>query len=212
MKRLVFNAPFQPFIHRWSEFTTALENEGDAATKDHLILLHKTLEAELKDVITAKQDFIANQVITFEHLYTIFVPGSSIYTREWGRDCASKLAQGNYFEHPKYGKCFGVNSQKVNWDGDKFGYENVQHLILAYAGTMKIEDLSAFPLEFHPDEKKVRNRLTARGKLFEQYHGYHYKHYKGFGIGKNMCGQDIKVTVDSRIIIVSQTSHTFLLR
>jgi hypothetical protein len=201
LNRLVFTAPFQPFIHRWSELTEAIDEEKDELTKEHLSLLHKTLEAELKDVITAKQDYIANKVITFEHLYTIFVPGSSIYTREWGRDCASKLTQGNYFEHPKYGPCFGVNSQSVNWDGDRFGYNGTQHLILSYAGTVKIQELDVFPLEFHPDEKKVRSRLITRGKLFEQYHGYHYKQYKGFGIGKNMCGQDIKVTVDSRIII-----------
>lgn len=62
-------------------------------------------------------------------------------------------------------------------------------------------DLSAFPLEFHPNSKKIRSQLILRGKAFERYHGCHYKSYKGFAIGKNMCGQDIKVTVDSRIII-----------
>lgn len=201
LKRLVFQAPFTPFIHRWSELKKAIEVEKDATTKEHLLLLHKHLETELKEIITARDDYIANKVITFDHLYTIFVPGSSIYSQEWGRDCASQFKQGNYFEHPKYGPCFGINTQKVNWDGDKFGYESTQHLILAFAGTMKIEGLNAFPLEYHSNEKKIRSQLIKRGKLFEQYHGYHYKAYKGFAIGKNMCGQDIKVTVDSRIII-----------
>jgi hypothetical protein len=201
LKRLIFTAPFNPFVHRWSQLTKALTEQEDPETKEHLELLHKVLEAELKDTIAAKHDYIKNKVITFEHLWTIFQPGSTLYTEEWGRDCGSKFSSGSYFEHPKYGPCYGVNTQKVDWDGDKFGYAGAQHLILAFGGTMQIAALEAFPLEFHPEQKKIRAKLLKRGKLFEHYHGYHYKAYKAFAIGKDMCGRDIKVTIDSRIIM-----------
>lgn len=201
LKRLVFQAPFSPFIHRWTELSKALDHEKDTETKKHLQLLYTTLQAELNDLIAAREDYIKNKVITFDHLFIIFIPGTTIYSQEWGRDCASKFSQGSYFEHAKYGPVYGVNTQKVNWDGDKFGYENAQHLIRAFAGTMKIEDLDAFPLEFHSEHKKITSQLIKRGRLFEHYHGYHYKYYKAFAIGKNMYGCDIKVTVDSRIII-----------
>lgn len=201
LKRLIFQAPFNPFVHRWTEFTNALDQQEDEETRKHLQLLYKTLEAELKDTIAAKNDYIKNKVITFEHLWTIFQPGATLYTEEWGRHCGSKFSNGNYFDHPKYGPCYGVNCQKVDWDGDKFGYASSQHLILAFGGTMQISALDAFPLEFHPEQKKIQALLLKRGKLFEYYHGYHYKAYKAFAIGKNMCGQDIKVTVDSRIIM-----------
>ena len=164
-------------------------------------MLYSTLEEELKDILAAKNDYIKNSVITFDHLWTIFQPGSTLYTEEWGRDCGSKFASGNYYEHPKYGPCYGVNSQKVDWDGDKFGYAPCQHFILAFSGTMQISDLEAFPLEFHPEQKKIQAQLLKRGKQFEMYFGYNYKSYKGFGIGKDMNGRDIKVTVDSRIIM-----------
>ncbi|KUJ17445.1 P-loop containing nucleoside triphosphate hydrolase protein [Mollisia scopiformis] len=201
LKRLIFQAPFNPFVHRWTEFTNALDQQEDEETKKHLELLYKTLEAELKDTIAAKNDYIKNKVITFEHLWTIFQPGATLYTEQWGRDCGSKFSNGNYFDHPKYGPCYGVNSQKVEWDGDRFGYASCQHLILAFGGTMQISALDAFPLEFHPEQKKIQASLLKRGKLFEHYHGYHYKAYKAFAIGKDMCGRDIKVTVDSRVII-----------
>jgi hypothetical protein len=201
LKRLVFQAPFNPFVHRWAEFTAALDKQDDGETKKHLNLLHSTLEAELKDIIASRNDYIKNKVITFEHLWTIFQPGSTLVSEEWGRECGSKFVSGSYVEHAKYGPCYAVNSQKVDWDGDKFGYAHAQQLILAFGGTAAIESLDTFPLEFHPDGKEVRAALVKRGKLFEHFHGYHYKAYKGFAIGKNMCGQDIKVTVDSRVII-----------
>jgi hypothetical protein len=201
LKRLIFQAPFNPFIHRWNEFLDAIDGQQDDETRAHLQLLHDTLHTELRDLITARADYIANKVITYEHLFTIFIPGASIYTSEWNRDCAAKFKQGAYCQNQKYGPCYQITCQKINWDGEKFGCENTTKLIPQFAGTMKIGDMPAVPLEFHPDHKKIRAQLIKRGKLFEQYHGYHYKAYRGFAIGKNMCGEDIKVTVDSRIII-----------
>lgn len=157
----------------------------------------------MKDIIAAKVDFIKNKVITYEHLWTVFQPGSTLFSEEWGRECGAEFLSGKYTEHPKYGPCYAVTTQKVDWDGDRFGYARGQQLIPAFAGTMPISSLNTFPLEFHPEESKIRGALLKRGKLFEQYCGYHYKAYRGYAIGKNMCGQDIKVTVDSRIMYVS---------
>ncbi|KAL2067513.1 hypothetical protein VTL71DRAFT_1938 [Oculimacula yallundae] len=201
LNRLIFQAPFNSFVHRWTQLVAALEEQEDGETKDHIQLLYTVLEAELRDTIAAKADYIKNKVITFEHLWTIFQPGTTLYSEEWGRHCGSKFSNGSYYEHPKYGPCYGVNTQKVDWDGDKFGYASNQHIILAFGGTRPIASLEAFPLSFHPEQKKIKAELLKRGKLFEHYHGYHYQAYKAFAIGKDMCGNDIKVTVDSRVII-----------
>lgn len=164
-------------------------------------MLFAVLKVELTDIISARLDYIKNKVITFEHLWTIFVPGTTLYSAEWNRDCGSRFKSSSYFEHPKYGNCFGISAQKVDWDGDKFGYATAQNLILEFPGTMSISSLDTFPLEYHPEQEKVSSDLFKRGKLFESYHGYHYKSYKAFAIGKNKCGDDIKVTVDSRIVM-----------
>lgn len=60
---------------------------------------------------------------------------------------------------------------------------------------MSISALDAIPIQFHPEQKKIRAQLLKTGRLFESYQGYHYKAYKSYAIGKNMCGQDIKVTI-----------------
>ncbi|CAG8971148.1 hypothetical protein HYALB_00010123 [Hymenoscyphus albidus] len=192
LKRLEFGAPLNPFVHRWSELKSALAAETHEETKSHLQLLYSILEAELKDIIAARNDHIENQVITFSHLWTIFQPD---------RRCALKFTQGDYTKHPKYGPCYSLAGQRVDWDGDRFGYAHTQHLIPSFGGTLPISELEVFPLEFHPNQRKIRAKLIKRGKVFEKYHGYHYQSYKAFALGKNHCGQDIKVTVDSRIII-----------
>jgi hypothetical protein len=79
LQRLVFSAPFQPFVHRWTKLVDVLETTTDEATRAHLKLFHKVLHEELKDAIAAKNDLVANGVITFEHLWTIFEPGVLVY-------------------------------------------------------------------------------------------------------------------------------------
>ena len=72
--------PLDPFIHRWTSFTRALDEE-EGLPKAHLLLLRKTLEVELKDLISAKEDVIMNNVNTFNRLYPINQPGSTIYSQ-----------------------------------------------------------------------------------------------------------------------------------
>jgi hypothetical protein len=200
LARLTFQEPFKPFVHRWEQLTQAIENEQDETTKSHLNLLYNTLKAELKETIAAKDDFIINKVITYEHLWTIFQPGCTVHTVEYGRDCGVKFSQGQYIQHPRYGPCFQLTCQKIDWDGEKFGYSNETPLISGFVGTKPITELEAFPLEFHPEVVAITNKLVTRGKLFEHYHGYHYKSYKGTAIAMTPCGP-VKVIVDSRIII-----------
>src|SRR4051794_129532 len=33
-----FSAPFEPFVHRWSEFKNQVDEEADSETKEHLLL------------------------------------------------------------------------------------------------------------------------------------------------------------------------------
>lgn len=201
LNRFVVRAHFEPFVHRWEAFKKAIDEQEDGETKQHLQLLHKVLQEELKDVIAAKEDYITNKVITYDHLWTIFQPGCTVYSNEWGRDCGARFNQGSYYDHPKFGPVYGLNTQKLDWDGDKFGYSAGQHVVPAFAGTMPIANLEAFPLEFHPNQKEITAKLLKRGKLFEHYHGYHYKAYSSYAIGQDMCGNPIKVTIDSRIIM-----------
>jgi hypothetical protein len=164
------------------------------------MLLYTTLKQELKETIAAKDDFIANGVITYEHLWTIFQPGCNIYSVEDCRDYATKFVQASYVEHQKYGPSYQLQCSKVDWDGEKFGYATKYTLVPGFLGTKPITQLQSFPLEFHPDCELVTERLIARGKLFEHYQGYHYKAYKGIAIMQTRCGP-AKVNVDSRIII-----------
>lgn len=70
LKRLTFEAPFKPFIHRWFELLEYMKRPDlDIKTKEHLVILHDILQYEIGDSIKAYEDYVLNGLITFEHLW-----------------------------------------------------------------------------------------------------------------------------------------------
>ncbi|KAI0420248.1 P-loop containing nucleoside triphosphate hydrolase protein [Xylaria grammica] len=212
LSRLIFSAPFRPFVHRRLQLIEALNNEQDEETKSHLELLKHILDRELKDVISATDDYTKSKVVTYEHIWTIFQPGCMVYASRFGKPVAVRLVSGNFIEHQHLGPCFQLKCDRVDWDGSRFGYDVSPHFITAFEGTVPITELECFPLSYHPDEKGVKEKLIARGRQFEILAGYHYKSYKGRAVQTTRFGPTM-ITVDGRIIIDSnahKASNTHL--
>lgn len=174
LDRLVFNEPFEPFVHRWSELQEAVEEEKDPLTRTHLGLLRKLLSEELKDTIKALEDYVRQGVTTFEHVWTIFHPGCTVYTRSGGVPTALSFYSGAY-ESGQCGKYYELTLEPIGWNGTAFGRGTERVAIYSFSGTRQIKDLSGCPLSFHPDKDSIRAALVSRGRKYEELAGYHYK-------------------------------------
>ncbi|KIV83242.1 hypothetical protein, variant [Exophiala sideris] len=212
LNRLVFQAPFHPFGHRWNQFAEMLERDDfeEPIAKEHLQLLHDVLFEELKNAIAAKSDLVKNNVIDFEHAWTIFEPGTLIYSVSDGKECVFKLTSSQTAMDQRRGLRFlALNVWAVDWDGTKFGKNEAQLANYEFPGTNAITSLRAYPLEFHPQREQLIKRLTMRGKLFERFAGYHYQAYQGVALGYGRCGM-IRHNIESRIIIDCEAHNRFL--
>lgn len=193
LDRLTFDAPFQPFVHRWERLVEAKEATSDVETKEHVELLFNTLETELKDTIKVKNDLVSHGVCTFEHVWTIFEPGDYVFTIQDSAESALQLQSADYRD-TRCGKAYSLSSDEVDWDGENFGRNRTTLNIYKFSGTLPISQLGVYPLKYHSDEAKLKERLIARGRVFEELHGYHYKNYTGVAIGDGAFGP-IKYTV-----------------
>lgn len=54
----------------------------------------------------------------------------------------------------------------VVWTGEKSGLKYIPYYIPKSEGTARIETLSALPLDFHPDEKRIIIKAVECGRLF----------------------------------------------
>ncbi len=174
LERLVFEAPFEPFVHRWGDLLKFMKRNHEELTTKHIDLLHSILKEELKDTIKAFEDYVAHGVITFEHLWTIFQPGSVVVSRYSGTVSAYEFVSGS-FEETQCGKAYQLELHCIDWSGENFGRYTERVNLYEFKGTKSISSLAAFPLAFHPEKRAMRQRLISRGRKWEELAGYHYK-------------------------------------
>ncbi|KAK7192864.1 hypothetical protein DPSP01_013159 [Paraphaeosphaeria sporulosa] len=206
LKRLEFEAPFEPFVHRWAKLCTFRERTDlDDITRQHIELLYDVLREELKDVIKSFQDYVEKGVVTYEHAWTIFQPGDIIFSSSHkGAPMALKLRRGKYIE-TQCGNAYQLTAEAVDWNGSHFGRSIEQINIWEFLGTTKIVGLAALPLSFHPQKKEIREILVQRGKAFEELAGCHYKEYDGFAVTWDKEGKEVLTNCSGRIIVDSDT-------
>lgn len=212
LERLVFRAPLHPFVHRWNRLLELLEQDDfeDPLAREHLQLFHDVLYGELKNAIAAKVDLVRNGVVTFEYLWTIFEPSTLVYSARDNKECVFKLNSAqSAFDQRAGMEYLSLDVWSCDWDGTKFGRNNTDLKNYQFAGTTPISSLAAFPLEFHPDKRQLKETLTARGKLFERFAGYHYQAYRGVALGYGRCGM-IRHNIESRVIIDCEAHDRFL--
>ncbi|KAJ5823227.1 ATPase AAA-type core [Penicillium robsamsonii] len=201
LQRLEFESPFPPFVHRWEAITKLRDEEQDSTTKAHVELFYRIMDEELRDVIDRKRDLVAKGVITHDLVWTILEPHDVVLSSSDGALRAYLLESEDEPPESDY-----FTAEYVMFDGSKFGYSSTGFMVPKFAGTLPITSLPIFPLKCHPEKDVVRQLLTARGKKWEEYKGYHFKSYEeaststdSEGRGDNLSGT--KYSVKSRVII-----------
>lgn len=212
LQRLEITSPFRPFVHRWEEITKLRDEEQDPTAKAHVDLFYRIMDGELRDMINRKNDLVAKGVITHELAWTILEPQGVFLSSSDGalRAYLSTQASAGYelLQHDY------LEVEYVEFDGSKFGYKYTEFTIPHFAGTIPITSLPIFPLEYHPEKDTVQEVLTARGKKWESYKGYHFKSYEDPSTSTSSKSQDnnlgdTKYHVERRVIIDTEAYKLF---
>ena len=204
-KDITVDKPFRVLFHYRRELEEAgkeLDWSSDAA--QHLELLLDFIDEEFKDTIEESENLVEQGMINYEHLWTIFRPGTTIYAPVFGQPRAFTLNNYSYSCNPP-GLALGMDY--VDFDGDDMGTRSSSRLVPAFSGSQKISDLSAFPMEWHPAKEEVKQQLITRGRQWEQLAGMHFRQYKGIALDyTGDCGIQ-RYNIDGRVVIDTKTYH-----
>ncbi|KAF2768952.1 P-loop containing nucleoside triphosphate hydrolase protein [Teratosphaeria nubilosa] len=213
LKRLEFSGRFEPLIHRWHQLNTAItalkehqRADAEAASDNeirikHAELLHDLLTKEFKETIEASTDLIGQGVMTYEHLWTLFQPGSSVYSKQQGQDRIFRMHSSKYGTDRNGNPVYWLTCQYVDYDGTRWGTQKLNMSISSFEGTRPITNLPTLPLDFHQDKAGVIARLTERGGKVEKLAGSHYRAYNGIGWRLNNMGGKDKYTIKGRVVL-----------
>lgn len=181
LDELIFDAPFAPFFHRWDDFSKAVKEEQDPRTKSHLQLLYDALDSELQKPIQRHNDLVRSKAIDFELLWTLFTPGTLMYSHDEGHDRLYETSDCEYWQDLS-GMKFTVRCDMIDWDGEKFGKVTLSENISKFRGTRKITTLPSYPLKFHAKAEEIKKKCIERGTRFQELSGVNCKDYKGTAI------------------------------
>jgi len=209
LKRLEFEAPFQPFVHRWTELVKYREREDlDEKTKEHLTLLYDILKYEIGESIKSFEDYVRNGVVSFKHLWMVMQPGKPVISSYKGPHSAFELMETEYMTN-NCGNFLRLRCDCVDYSGKNFGRYQESIDIPEFIGTKKITGLNVYPLAFHADKEELVQKLTKRGEVFESLAGHHYKSYSGKAITWDREGNEVPIQVSGRIIVDIDSFNRF---
>lgn len=128
-----------------------------------------------------------NGEITFDSLWAILPPNELLFTIDQLseprvlRFLYSYVVQKDKDSSDEVYLAIICNS--VDYNGHRFGTTHPETLTIKdFPGSKKIAELEVFPLQFHPEQEKVRQRLIERGQKRIHIQKRRLHNYKGHGL------------------------------
>ena len=175
-------SPFINFVWRWDSLTracTPIDDDSDGmrnAREDltQIMTLVKKSPA-LEPYFKARDSMMANKTIRYEYLWTIFAPGTKVYSRPFLSDLQMfEVMTCNPPSDALGGvpKTFDVWCSAFDWDGSRFDKYEYQFTFNKFDTERAVDSLQIFPTTYFRDETgkqdddKVRQELIQRGRDF----------------------------------------------
>jgi hypothetical protein len=167
----------------------------------HLELLIQYLEEAYQSTSELLTSLLSHRKISYNLLWAWFKPGTLVYMT-----CPStglpRCVRYSFGEEKKTARgidCFEINGHYFDFDGEVFGESTETLQIEIFRGSRRIENLPAYPLEYHLDQE-IRSRLVLSGQKFVSLMGCHHRQYQGSMFVPHK-GQLMKHHVNSRVMV-----------
>jgi hypothetical protein len=167
-------------------------------------LIIDAVSRDFGETLKELDQLLARKEITYNLLHTLFIPGSLVVAQcidtklprifrltSIGREGRVLECESIDFadEHPPTFDVAHVYSERPKYrDEYKVGKVKTKIILHDFEGTIKITDLAAYPIMFHPNETKLREQLARRGKKWLDLIGVHHMQYDGPGFVRSPNG------------------------
>ncbi|KAH0369506.1 P-loop containing nucleoside triphosphate hydrolase protein, partial [Aureobasidium melanogenum] len=210
-KDIALTQPCRLFYHYFDEIKAHGEKfEAGSEAAEHYQVLLNHIQEEFGETIQEADNLREQNVMSYQHLWTVFKPQTIAFARVLGQVQAFRVLDSNY----QCGQCprLNIQLQQVDFDGKRFGHRGEQIAIPAYLGAVPISKLNVVPRVFFPHVEEVEQALIARGRRFEQYAGIHFAEHAAIALehvwNSSRSDYDInRVHISERVVIDCLTHH-----
>lgn len=190
-------SPFEPLIQNWDLLETAAGEPGrkegdrtaeqDQTARSDLKLLIDTIkegtDPKLDEYFKIRESLKTSKSITYEALWTIFPPGTLVFSSPFFRLDQIFIVQNSRRTWPlspstrasnrsnSQSLSWTLNCWTYDWNGVDFQRYGIELAIEEFPGAKPISSLAVHPLEHHAVENldEWKETLRKRGELFRKY-------------------------------------------
>lgn len=179
---ILFHQPEYLFHYRHELYDYAMASTNPQV-KEHIIFCLKYMSRALQNEIRAYDNMVKHNTsapgLEFDNLWMVFKPGAPLYRNTNGVEHVLRLRSMAKVKRVD-SWAWELEAEQIQCNGYGFGCTKVQEKISPYKGHKPFSELAIFPLEFHADEERVRQRLIDRGRKYVSLFGIHYRMYDGY--------------------------------
>ncbi|KAH6884793.1 P-loop containing nucleoside triphosphate hydrolase protein [Thelonectria olida] len=184
------------YRHELFAFGVSLDFNSDA--QKHISFLLQYMQQELNTEIYSWTVMVelelmsfpwgGNPSLDFAGLWMAFKPGDLIYlASSESTDRVAKVVEFRSMSmsckcrDPRYTRShhWSIAVDLIDYDGQRFGYRKCSMSIQYYEGYRPLKDLALVPLQYHPDQDKIRRAHIAQGIKFVHLQGRHQLYHTG---------------------------------
>jgi hypothetical protein len=165
------------FLPELKSFDTGSDDDTmEEGGMRHLSLLIKHLEEAYESITGQMNSLLTHRKITYDLLWAFFKPGALLYMTcpSTGLPRSIHYSCGKETKTVRKGVCFEIQCQYFDYDGEVFGESTEILQIEMFSGARRIENLPAYPLEFHPNPE-IWSRLVLAGRKFVSLIGCYHR-------------------------------------
>ncbi|KAI0547031.1 hypothetical protein F4679DRAFT_378080 [Xylaria curta] len=178
---------FVGLFHRIDRYVKLCEEEVDPVIEEQANLLLQILKTLWGPFQNAIEDSRTTGGMRWSYLWVVFQPGNTVVIDRDGNELSAarvlEVRANKSWDSPLR---YEVAVEVVDWNGSYSGYRKEVYGIAKYDGFKKLVDLVIYPLSYHPEPSKLRERLVQRGRKFESLRGYFFMARKSFNVTRRV--------------------------
>jgi len=203
---------FLGFLPAFEEYRDKLVASKKSASEEdkHVLasiqILIDYLHKDWKRTIAAIRNLTSHGEITYDLLYAVFVPRTIVLTRCPSSNELRALEVINAAQVCTIsGSFMDLTLESVDMvdehDGTtRFGRVRSRVTVPMFKGTVPINSLDAYPIQYHPTPDELRKALLDRGRRWAALCEVHHMHYKGTAAIR-VNNKMVKYNLNSRIMV-----------
>ena len=175
-------SPFKPLVLYWDELEQAAQdppkNDNDGQARSDLGLLLDTISSssgdpKLDKYFRARDSNKEQESVTFETLWTIFLPGSLVYGQPFQRQHQIFIVQDSNKTWPNFRRrrafehaSWDLLCWTYDWDGNRFRRMSLKLEFGYFDGHKPITSLPFYPFKLNDQCNVIRHSLIKQGVAY----------------------------------------------